>query len=201
MKKMPISRAEVSACKSLEELMLIIAKIIKTNYKEFEAYLERNNMTKFYEEQSSFVRRMMFFDYAGEPVQLRKAVNDWLLYGECWDYEVSLRVDALGMGDKKFVERAEDLKNFVGCWDGMVETMTEEIQNILDKNPILKDNSISVNARKIVLNQALKSNYRYTSCCSMFNTAVKESVSTMITEAIGGDKWGCEGAKNFYRRA
>lgn len=184
-----------------EELLTNIAKFVKEQVDSFNRYLEREKARDFYESQSCFVRRMMFFDntYYRMAQDLRKIVNDWILYG---------RVDLCNYEKKNITpgdeaeNRCEEIGEQVSFYcNDCLEEMNKIRSEVIKQNPILSNPLVSKATRNSVLNQALKADKHYSFYHKEFELLVKKAVSDIITYSLGFSIWGGEKMEKLVKKA
>jgi hypothetical protein len=184
-----------------EELLTNIAKFVKEQVELFNRHLEREKARDFYEKQSEFVRRMMFFDntYYHMVQNLRKVVNDWILYGkvDLYNYEKK----AITPGEEA-ENRCEEIGEQISFYDNdCLEEMNKIRSEIIKQNPILSNPLISKATRNIVLNQALRADKHYSYYHKEFEMLVKKAVADIITYSLGFSVWGGEKMEKLVKKA
>lgn len=191
----------VANAATAEELLTNIAKFVKEQVDLFNRYLEREKARDFYESQSQFVRRMMFFDNTHYQMaqNLRKIVNDWILYGkvDLYNYEKK----AITPGEEA-ENRCEEIGEQISFYyNDCLEEMNKIRAEVIKQNPILSNSLISKATRNSVLNQALKADKHYSFYHKEFEMLVKKAVSDIITYSLGFNIWGGEKMEKLVKKA
>ena len=191
----------VANAATAEELLTNIAKFVKEQVDSFNRYLDREKARDFYESQSCFVRRMMFFDntYYRMAQNLRKIVNDWILYGkvDLCNYEKK----AITPGEEA-ENRCEEIGEQISFYcNDCLEEMNKIRSEVIKQNPILSNPLVSKATRNSVLNQALKADKHYSFYHKEFEMLVKKAVSDIITYSLGFSIWGGEKMEKLVKKA
>ena len=191
----------VANAATAEELLTNIAKFVKEQVDSFNRYLDREKARDFYESQSCFVRRMMFFDntYYRMAQNLRKIVNDWILYGkvDLCNYEKK----AITPGEEA-ENRCEEIGEQISFYcNDCLEEMNKIRSELIKQNPILSNPLVSKATRNSVLNQALKADKHYSFYHKEFEMLVKKAVSDIITYSLGFSIWGGEKMEKLVKKA
>ena len=179
---------KLKECKTLEELLIAIATNIKNDYVSFMAYINREGVVRFYENSSPFTRRMMFFEYVGGPIKLREMIRDWVMNQMgCWYQKNSVDILCDKETDKKVVlDRASALSAYNNCARyNTIEYMNQEIESIIEKNPILNDSRVDYGLRLSLMRNALKNSTHYARYEKDFEQTIKYVVAYMINCAMG----------------
>ena len=191
----------VANAATAEELLTNIAKFVKEQVDSFNRYLDREKARDFYESQSCFVRRMMFFDntYYRMAQNLRKIVNDWILYGkvDLCNYEKK----AITPGEEA-ENRCEEIGEQISFYcNDCLEEMNKIRSEVIKQNPILSNPLVSKATRNSVLNQALKADKHYSFYHKEFEMLVKKAVSDIITYSLCFIIWGGEKMEKLVKKA
>ena len=191
----------VANAATAEELLTNIAKFVKEQVDSFNRYLDREKARDFYESQSCFVRRMMFFDntYYRMAQNLRKIVNDWILYGkvDLCNYEKK----AITPGEEA-ENRCEEIGEQISFYcNDCLEEMNKIRSEVIKQNPILSNPLVSKATRNSVLNQALKADKHYSFYHKEFEILVKKAISDIITYSLGFSIWGGEKMEKLVKKA
>ena len=166
-----------------EELLRDIIACVQQNYSEFIRYLTDEDMLDAYEAQGDFVRRLMFFDYAGDTENLRQIVRTWILY----------------TGDKQARESSfEAYGDSFGWYSHDVEHMDRIREAILSQNPVLSDTTIPSEERMAFLNRVLKYDKNYQSFEKDFVRKIKGVCARIVSHEITPNIWMC-GLKSLYK--
>ena len=166
-----------------EELLHDIIACVQENYSEFIRYLTDEDMLDAYEAQGEFVRRLMFFDYAGDTKNLRQVVRTWILY----------------TGDRQIREKSfEPYGNSFGWYDHNVENMDKIREGILSQNPILSDVSIPSEERMAFLERILKYDKTYQSFEKDFTRKINGVCARIVSHEIKPNIW-MRGLKSLYQ--
>lgn len=179
---------KLKECKTLEELLVAIATNIKNDYVSFMAYINREGVVRFYENSAPFTRRMMFFEYVGGPIKLREMIRDWVMNQMgCWYQKNSVDILCDKETDKKVVlDRANALSAYTNCARyNTIERMNQEIESIIEKNPILNDSRVDYGLRLSLMRNALKNSTYYVRYEKDFEQTIKYVVAYMINCAMG----------------
>ena len=191
----------VANAATAEELLTNIAKFVKEQVDSLNRYLDREKARDFYESQSCFVRRMMFFDntYYRMAQNLRKIVNDWILYGkvDLCNYEKK----AITPGEEA-ENRCEEIGEQISFYcNDCLEEMNKIRSEVIKQNPILSNPLVSKATRNSVLNQALKADKHYSFYHKEFEMLVKKAISDIITYSLGFSIWGGEKMEKLVKKA
>lgn len=191
----------VANAATAEELLTNIAKFVKEQVDSFNRYLDREKVRDFYESQSCFVRRMMFFDntYYRMAQNLRKIVNDWILYGKVGlcNYEKKAIIPG-----EEAENRCEEIGEQISFYcNDCLEEMNKIRSEVIKQNPILSNPLVSKATRNSVLNQALKTDKHYSFYHKEFEMLVKKAVSDIITYSLGFSIWGGEKMEKLVKKA
>lgn len=166
-----------------EELLRDVIACVQQNYSEFIRYLTDEDMLDAYEAQGSFVRRLMFFDYAGDTESLRQVVRTWILY----------------TGDRQARENSFDAYgDSFGWYSHDVEHMDKIRETILSQNPILSNTNIPSEERMTFLNRILKYDKNYQSFEKDFTRKVKGVCARIVSHEINPNIW-MRGLKSLYK--
>lgn len=179
---------KLDECKTLEELLVAIATNIKNDYVSFMAYVNREGVVHFYENSAPFTRRMMFFEYVGGPIKLRKMIRSWVMNRTgCWYQENSVGILCDKETDKKVVlDRASALSAYShSAHYNTIAYMNREIDSIIEKNPILNDDRVDRGLRLSLMRNALKNSTHYAHYEKEFEKTIKYVVAQMINRAMG----------------
>lgn len=166
-----------------EELLRDVIACVQQNYSEFIRYLTDEDMLNAYEAQGSFVRRLMFFDYAGDTENLRRIVRTWILY----------------TGDRQ--ARANSFETYgdsFGWYDHNVENMDKIRERILSKNPILSDVTVPEGERMAFLNRVLKYDQAYQSFEKDFTRKINGVCARIVSHEIMPNIW-MRGLNSLYK--
>lgn len=179
---------KLEECKTLEELLIAIATNIKDDYVSFMAYINREGVVRFYENSAPFTRRMMFFEYVGGPIKLRKMIRNWVM-GRTggWYQQNSVNILCDKETDKKVVlDRASALSAYNrSVYYNTIAYMNREIESIIEKNPILNDDRVNRSLRLSLMRNALKNSTDYAHYEKEFEKTIKYVVAQMINRAMG----------------
>ena len=179
---------KLEECKTLEELLVAIATNIKDDYVSFMAYINREGVVRFYENSAPFTRRMMFFEYVGGPIKLRKMIRNWVM-GRTggWYQQNSVSILCDKETDKKVVlDRASALSAYNrSVYYNTIAYMNREIEFIIEKNPILNDDRVNRSLRLSLMRNALKNSTDYAHYEKEFEKTIKYVVAQMINRAMG----------------
>ena len=179
---------KLEECKTLEELLVAIATNIKDDYVSFLTCINREGVVRFYENSAPFTRRMMFFEYAGGPIKLRKMIRSWIMNrAGCWYQENSVGILCSKETDKKVVlDRASALSAYShSARYNTIAYMNREIESIIEKNPILNDDRVDSGLRLSLMRNALKNSTNYAHYEKEFEKTIKYVVAQMINRAMG----------------
>ena len=179
---------KLEECKTLEELLVAIATNIKNDYVSFMAYINREGVVRFYENSAPFARRMMFFEYVGGPIKLRKMIRNWIMNrAGCWHQENSVGILCDRETDKKVVlDRASALSVYShSARYNTIAYMSREIDSIIEKNPILNDDRVGRGLRLSLMRNALENSTNYARYEKEFEKTIKYVVAQMINRAMG----------------
>ena len=166
-----------------EELLRDVIACVQQNYSEFIRYLTDEDMLDAYEAQGSFVRRLMFFDYAGDTKNLRQVVRTWILY----------------TGDRQIREKSfGPYGDSFGWYDHNVENMDKIRERILSQNPILSDVSIPSEERMAFLERILKYDKTYQSFEKDFTRKINGVCAKIVSHEINPNIW-LRGLKSLYQ--
>ena len=191
----------VANAATAEELLTNIAKFVKEQVDSFNRYLDREKARDFYESQSCFVRRMMFFDntYYRMAQNLRKIVNDWILYGkvDLCNYEKK----AITPGEEA-ENRCEEIGEQISFYcNDCLEEMNKIRSEVIKQNPILSNPLVSKATRNSVLYQAQIADKHNSFYHKEFEMLVKKAVSDIITYSLGFSIWGGEKMEKLVKKA
>lgn len=179
---------KLEECKTLEELLVAIATNIKDDYVSFMAYINREGVVRFYENSAPFTRRMMFFEYVGGPIKLRKMIRNWVM-GRTggWYQQNSVSILCDKETDKKVIlDRASALSAYNrSVYYNTIAYMNREIESIIEKNPILNDDRVDRSLRLSLMRNALKNSTDYAHYEKEFEKTIKYVVAQMINRAMG----------------
>lgn len=166
-----------------EELLHDVINCVQQNYSEFIRYLTDEDMFDAYEAQGDFVRRLMFFDYAGDTKNLRQVVRTWILY----------------TGDRQIREKSfGPYGDSFGWYDHNVESMDKIREGILSQNPILSDATIPSEERMAFLERILKYDKTYQSFEKDFTRKINGVCARIVSHEINPNIW-MRGLKNLYQ--
>ena len=161
---------KLKECKTLEELLVAIATNIKNDYVSFMAYINREGVVRFYE------------------IKLREMIRTWVMNQMgCWYQHNSVDILCDKETDKKVVlDRANALSAYCNCARyNTIERMNQEIESIIEKNPILNDNRVDYGLRLSLMRNALKNSTYYVRYEKDFEQTIKYVVAYMINCAMG----------------
>lgn len=166
-----------------EELLRDVIACVQQNYSEFIRYLTDEDMLDAYEAQGSFVRRLMFFDYAGDTENLRQVVRTWILY----------------TGDKQARGNSfEAYGDFFGYYSHNVENMDKIREKILSQNPILSNTAIPTEERMAFLNRVLKYDKAYQTFEKDFTRKIKGVCARIVSHEVTPNIW-MRGLDGLYK--
>lgn len=166
-----------------EELLRDIIACVQQNYSDFIRYLTNEDMFNAYEAQGEFVRRLMFFDYAGDTKNLRQVVRTWILY----------------TGDRQIRENSfEAYGKFFGWYSHNVESMNEIRERILSQNPILSDITVPEGERMAFLNRVLKYDKTYQFFEKDFTRKINGVCARIVSHEITPKIW-MKGLDGLYK--
>lgn len=166
-----------------EELLRDVIACVQQNYSEFIRYLTDEDMLNAYEAQGSFVRRLMFFDYAGDTENLRQVIRTWILY----------------TGDRQIRENSFGPYGDSFGWCGHdVEHMDKIRERILSQNPILSDATIPSEERMAFLERILKYDKAYQSFEKDFTRKINGVCARIVSHEITPNIW-MHGLDSLYK--
>lgn len=166
-----------------EELLRDVIACVQQNYSEFLRYLNDEDMLDAYEAQGSFVRRLMFFDYAGDTKNLRQVVRTWILY----------------TGDKQARESSfNTYGDSFGWYSNDVENMDKIRERILSQNPILSNTTIPSEERMAFLERILKYDQNYQSFEKDFTRKINGVCARIVSHEITPTIW-MRGLNSLYK--
>ena len=190
-----------------EDFLTSIAQHIKGEVSSFFGELRKEGKYEMFKELSPFAQRVAFFQeigYGSRPYQkYRDAIKSWILYGESgfsyqeyWNSLNVVKEDAGTRADEihKFESKSEYTYWRYGDTFGL-DAMHEMRKNLIEGNPILLDQNISMDMRRSIFNAALKGNADYQKCQKCFNTFVNKVVSSMISNYLLND----DEVDSYYR--
>lgn len=168
-----------------EELLRDVIACVQQNYSEFIRYLTDEDMLDAYEAQGSFVRRLMFFDYAGDTMSLRQVLRTWVFWGP---------------GGNK-ITRANDLDNFDrwGWYRNDVEKMEIIREKILKENPILTSPVLPEDDRLTFLNKVLKNHPDYIRYEKDFTKQINGICAGIVSKEVKGQAWLGSNLESLYK--
>ena len=130
---------------------------------------------------------------------LRKIVNDWILYGkvDLCNYEKK----AITPGEEA-ENRCEEIGEQISFYcNDCLEEMNKIRSEVIKQNPILSNPLVSKATRNSVLNQALKADKHYSFYHKEFEMLVKKAISDIITYSLGFSIWGGEKMEKLVKKA
>lgn len=168
-----------------EELLRDMIACVQKNYKEFIERMVAEGMYDTYEQQNSFVRRLMFFDQMGDTMNLRQALRTWVFWGPS--------------GNK--ITRANDLENFDNhAWfRNDVEKMENIRETILKENPILTSPVLPENDRLVFLSKVLKNHPEYIRYEKDFTKQINGICAGIVSKEVNGHAWFAPNLESLYK--
>ena len=191
-----------------EDFLTSVAQHIKGEVSSFFGELRKEGKYEMFKELPPFAQRVTFFHevgYGSRPYQkYRDAIKSWILYGnwheipdgEWWHSFSTVKEDAGVRADEihKFESKYES--SYWRYWDTFgLDEMHEMRKSLIEGNPILLDQNISMDMRRSIFNAALKGNADYQKCQKCFNTFVNKVVSSMISNYLLND----DEVDSYYR--
>ena len=191
-----------------EDFLTSVAKSIKNDVETFFAEVREAGNYDLFKKMSPFAQRVTFFSetgYGNRPYQkYRDAVKSWILYGnwkeisdgEWWHSFSAIKEDAGVRADEihKFESKRES--SYWHYWDSFgLDEMEHMRKALLEGNPILKDNNISLGLRRELFDAALKGSEEYQKYQKSFNRFVNKVVSSMISNYLLED----DEVDSYYR--
>ena len=182
---------------SAEDFLTSIAKNIKAEIDSFFAELRKEGKYEMFKTLPPFAQRVTFFQevgYGSRPYKkYRDAIRSWILYGnwheiptgEWWHSLCTIKEDAGSRADeiKKLESKYEPSYWRYHDTFGLDE-MEKMRKGLIEGNPILRDNNISLGLRKELFDAALKGSEEDKKYQKYFDTFVKKVVSSMISNYL-----------------
>lgn len=168
-----------------EELLRDMIACVQKNYKEFIERMVAEGMYDTYEQQTNFIRRLMFFDQMGDTMSLRQVLRTWVFWGPS--------------GNK--ITRANDLENFshLGWYRNDVEKMEIIREKILKENPILTSPALPENDRLTFLNKVLKNHPEYIRYEKDFTKQINGICAGIVSKEVNGRGWFSPNLESLYK--
>lgn len=180
-----------------EDFLTSIAQHIKGEVSTFFGELRKEGKYEMFKELPPFAQRVTFFHevgYGSRPYQkYRDAIKSWILYGnwheipdgEWWHSLCTIKEDAGVRADEihKFESKHESSYWRYRDTFGLDE-MEQMRKGLIEGNPILRDQNISLGLRKELFEAALKGSEEYKKYQKSFDAFVKKVVSSMISNYL-----------------
>jgi hypothetical protein len=174
------------------DLLTSIAQNIKSDVERFLAEKEANGSLESFKSLTPFAQRIEFFEDSTDYKVYREALRQWILYGQisCWgDWNLpgwETNLDLVEANAAKRAGQVYDLRweRVFGRTDweeSSVKNLMEMRHVLLEENPILSDQNIDINARRTLMNLALRGNKTYQYYQKQFDYMVKKAISSLIT--------------------
>ena len=183
-----------------EDFLTSIAQHIKGEVSSFFGELRKEGKYEMFKELPPFAQRVTFFHevgYGSRPYQkYRDAIKGWILYGENGygsyvDYTTSLsgiKEDAGVRADEIHKFESKHESSYRRYWDSFgLDEMHKMRKGLIEGNPILLDQNISLDMRLNIFNAALKGNTDYQKYQKSFDRFVNKVVSSMISNYLLDD--------------
>ena len=182
---------------SAEDFLTSIAKNIKAEVDSFFGELRKEGKYEMFKTLPPFAQRVTFFQevgYGSRPYKkYRDAIRSWILYGnwqvipdkEWWHSLCTIKEDAGSRADeiRKFESKHES--SYWRYYDTFgLDEMEKMRKALIEGNPILRDQNISLSLRKELFDAALKGSEEYKKYQKHFDAFVKKVVSSMISNYL-----------------
>ena len=181
------------------DLLTSIAQIIKNEVEHFLAEKEANGSLESFKNLTPFAQRIEFFEDSTDYKVYREALRQWILYGQIsqWgEWGLPHYRETLNLIEADAAKRAGqvyDLKCAYafrgGEWEeSSVKNLMEMRRVLLEENPILSDPNIDIDARRALMNMALRGNKQYQYYQKQFDYMIKKAISSLITQILLDEK-------------
>jgi hypothetical protein len=179
-----------------EDFLTSIAQHIKGEVDSFFGELRKEGKYEMFKTLPPFAQRVTFFQevgYGSRPYQkYRDAVKSWILYGEegfpYAEYWTSLSLIKEDAGVRADEIHKFESKNESSYWRYRdtfgLDEMEQMRKSLIEGNPILLDQNISMEMRRTIFNAALKGSKDYQRYQKNFDAFVKKIVSSMISNYL-----------------
>lgn len=177
------------------DLLTSIAQNIKSEVEDFLATKKANGSLESFKNLNPFAQRIEFFEGSTDYKVYRNALRQWILYGQIshWgEWGLPNYRETLNLIEANAAKRAGqvyDLRNACafrgGEWEeSSVKNLMEMRRMLLEENPILSDPNIDIDARRTLMNMALRGNKQYQHYQKRFDYMVKKAISSLITQIL-----------------
>lgn len=177
------------------DLLTSIAQNIKSEVEDFLATKKANGSLESFKNLNPFAQRIEFFEGSTDYKVYRNALRQWILYGQIshWgEWGLPNYSETLNLIEANAAKRAGqvyDLRHAYafrgGEWEeSSVKNLMEMRRMLLEENPILSDPNIDIDARRTLMNMALRGNKQYQHYQKQFDHMVKKAISSLITQIL-----------------
>lgn len=169
------------------DMLNSIVNIINTDYDKYVNELIEEGKYDFYNEQTDFVRRMMFYNricrFSSYPNRFRRRIRDFILDSWCYNYkeEAIPRAEAICKAineNRKYyyainVDCDETIKNILAIREALIK------ENPIFSNPIIHEAD-----RRRMVNVLFKQMPEYKNYRKNFDRFIKDVVARIVTHEI-----------------
>ena len=182
------------------DLLTSIAQNIKSEVELFLTEKKANGSLESFKSLTPFAQRIEFFEESTDYKVYRNALRQWILYGEIseWgDWALPHYRETLNLIEADAAKRAGQVYNL--RWERVfrhadweetnVRNLMEMRRTLLEQNPILSDQNIDIDARRHLMNLALRGNKVYQHYQKQFDYMVKKAISSLISQILLDEKY------------
>lgn len=158
---------------TLNEVLKEMIDTIQNNYTNFIARLDAEGFLPFYEKQSDFAKKLMFYNECGDTKSCRNVLKQYFLN---YDYSAEAKCSATYV--EKMKEAGIDIE-----W--LVERVNQVKNDLLASNPILCDTTVPEKMRKNLISAYVRNSPDYKSLEEHFVITYKDLAASCVNKVMG----------------